>query len=132
MSLFASPRFLPTVLRVDAASCAATGALQLAGAPRLADWFGLPAPLLTATGAFLLAVCAYALWASRMPIRRPAVLLLVAGNALWVLGCVALLAVGAATTPLGQAWLVVQAVAVGLLAELEWSGLRRAPAAAWA
>lgn len=132
MNFTASPRFLPTVLRLDAASCAATGLLQLAAAPQLAAWFGLPEPLLAATGAFLLAVCAYALWASRTPIRRPAVLLLVAGNALWVLGCIALLVASPGTTTLGQAWLLVQAVAVGLLAELEWTGLRRAPAAAWA
>ena len=132
MNVFASPRFLTTVLRVDAASCAATGLLQLAAAPTLAAWFGLPQGLLTATGWFLLAVCAFALWASRAPIRRPAVWILVAGNAAWVLGCVELLVTGAAGTGLGQAWLVVQALAVGLLAELEWMGLKRAPAAAWA
>jgi hypothetical protein len=132
MNVFASPRFLPTVLRVDAASCAATGLLQLVAAPALAAWFGLPQGLLTATGWFLLAVCAFALWASRAPIRRPAVWILVLGNAAWVLGCVELLVTGAAATALGQAWLVVQALAVGLLAELEWMGLKRAPAAAWA
>ena len=126
----ASPGFLPLVLRVDAASCAATGALQLAAAPTLSTLFGLPQPLLVATGAFLLAVCAFALWASRSPIRRPAVGLLIAGNGLWVLGCLELLLTGAAATGLGQAWLLVQALAVALLAGLEWLGLKRAPARA--
>lgn len=132
MSVFQSPRFLPVVLRIDAASCAATGALQLAAAPTLAAWFGLPQALLTATGAFLLAVCALALFASRAPVRRPLVWIMVAGNAAWVLGCLELLFTGAASTALGQAWLVVQAVAVGVLAELEWMGLQRAPATALA
>lgn len=129
---FASPRFLPTVLRIDAASCAATGLLQLAAAPALASLFGLPQPLLAATGGFLLAVCAFALVASRTPVRRPLVALMVLGNALWVLGCLGLLLTGVAATGWGQAWLAVQAVAVGVLAELEWMGLRRTPAAALA
>ena len=132
MNAFASPNFLPLVLRLDAASCAATGLLQLAAASTLAGLFGLPEPLLVASGWFLLAVCAFALFASRKPVRRPLVVLMVLGNALWVLGCVALLAAGVPGTGLGQAWLVVQAVAVGLLAELEWMGLKRAPATAWA
>ena len=48
------------------------------------------------------------------------------------LGCAELLVSGAAATGLGQAWLVLQAVVVGLLAELEWMRLRRAPALSWA
>lgn len=128
----AHPAFLPLVLRLDAASCALTGALQLLAAPALADLFGLPQALLAGTGWFLLAVCAYALWASRAPVRRPAVWLLVAGNALWVLGCVELLLTGAAATVVGVAWVAVQAAAVALLAALEWQGLRRMPATAWA
>ena len=127
MNLFTPPRFLPTVLWADAGSALATGLLQLAAAPLLAQWFGLPPVLLTASGWVLLAVAAYAAWCARQP-RRPAVLALVAGNALWVLGCLELLFTGGAGTLLGQAWLVVQAVAVGVLAELEWIALRRAPA----
>jgi hypothetical protein len=57
---------------------------------------------------------------------------LVAGNALWVAGCVDLLLTGAAATALGVAWLVMQALAVGVLAELEWLGLRRSSSAAMA
>jgi hypothetical protein len=132
MNFLSSPRFLPAVLWADAASALATGALQLAAAPLLSEWLGLSAGLLTASGWVLLAVGAYAAWIARGPIRRPAVLALVAGNALWVAGCVELLLTGAAATALGVAWLVVQALAVGVLAEMEWMGLRRAPSTAMA
>jgi hypothetical protein len=132
MNLVSSPRFLPAVLWADAVSALATGVLQLAAAPLLSAWFGLPAGLLTASGWVLLAVAGYAAWTARAPIRRPAVLALVAGNALWVLGCVELLLTGAAATALGSAWLVIQALAVGVLAELEWIGLRRTASAAMA
>jgi hypothetical protein len=35
-------------------------------------------------------------------------------------------------SPLGQAYLLLHALAVAALAELEWFGLRRAPSAGWA
>jgi len=60
MSVFASPRFLPNVMWADAASCAATGALQVAFTGALAALTGLPAPLLAGTGVFLLAYAAVA------------------------------------------------------------------------
>ena len=131
MSLISSPRFLSTVLWLDAASCLATGLLQLAAPGPLSAWFGLPAPLLTATGWLLLAVSAFAAFAARSP-RPPMVWVMIAGNAAWLLGCVELLLTGAAGTAFGVAWLVMQALVVGVLGELEWLGLKRAPAAAMA
>jgi hypothetical protein len=127
MSVFASPRFLPRVMAADAVSCAATGALQLAFAGALARLTGLPAPLLLATGVFLLAYAAAAAWMARrdQPPRR-LIGLVVAGNFAWAVGCIALLAVGgAAITPLGWAWVLAQALTVVVLAELQWTGLRR-------
>ena len=54
------------------------------------------------------------------PIRHPI------GNFAWVGACLVLLFGGAVSpTPLGQAYLVVQAVAVVVLAELQWMALRR-------
>jgi uncharacterized iron-regulated membrane protein len=133
MNFASSPRFLPTVLWTDAASAAASGLLQVGAAAHLADWLGLPAGLLSASGFALFAVAALAAWAARRrPVHRAAVYVLVAGNAAWVAGCLELLFTGTGLTVLGQAFLVVQALFVGLLAELEWIGLRRAPAAAWA
>lgn len=133
MDFASSPRFLPTVLWIDAASAAASGLLQVAAAAPLAGWLGLPAGLLSASGFALFAFAALAAWAARRrPAPRAGVYLLIAGNAAWVVGCLELLFTGAGLTLLGQAFLVVQALFVGVLAELQWIGLRRAPVAAWA
>jgi hypothetical protein len=124
---FSSSRFLPRVMWADAASCLGTGALQLALAEPMARWTGLPAPLLAATGAFLVAYAALAAWiARRSPTPRALIGLVVLGNFAWALGCVALMLSGALPlSNLGMAWLIVQAVVVVALAELQWLGLRR-------
>lgn len=133
MRITESPRFLPAVLWVDAASAAASGALQLAVSGPLARWLGLPQPLLLASGGVLLLVAAYAAWlAGSRPASRAGVLALAGLNAAWVLGCLDLLLSGTAGTAFGTAWLVLQAVAVGLLAELEWLAVRRHAGAAMA
>ena len=126
MSIFASPRFLPRVMAADAISCAAPGALQLGLADMLARLTGLPAPLLTGTGAFLLAYAALAAWMARRPVPpRRLIGLVVFGNLAWAAGAVALLASGlVAQTTLGVAWVLAQAVVVVVLAELQWVGLR--------
>ena len=128
MNVFSSPRFLRNVLWADAASCAATGALQLAAAGWLAQVLGLPANLLLASGGILVGVVVLAGWlATREPVPRAPLWLLIIGNWLWVAACLGLLFTGAAGTALGQAYLAAQAVAVIVLAELEWMGLRRYP-----
>lgn len=130
MSLFASPRFLSRVMAADAVSCAATGALQLIFGTALARWTGLPAPLLLATGAFLLAYAGAAAWmASRALPPRRLIGLVVAGNFAWAAACIGLLAVaGASIGSLGWAWVLAQAVVVVVLAELQWMGLRHSRA----
>jgi hypothetical protein len=133
MNLISSPRFLPAVLWIDAVSAAGIGVLQVAGGGLLAGWLGLPSSLLLASGLVLFAFAALAARSARSrPTWRAGVLVLIAGNVVWVLGCVELLFVGAAATPLGVAWLALQAIAVGGLALLEWLALRRAAAPAWA
>jgi hypothetical protein len=133
MSFFASPRFLRNVLFVDAASCVATGALQLAFTGSLSQMLNLPSSLLIGTGWFLLAYAAtVAFIATREPIPRALVWLLVAGNFGWAVGCGALLASGfIAPTSLGVAWIAAQAVTVVVLAELQWMGLRQRTVAGW-
>ena len=125
-SIFASPRFLSRVMWVDAASCAATGALQVGLTDTLARLTGLPAGLLLGTGVFLLA---YAALAAAMAMRatppRTLIGLVVAGNFGWAAACAALLASGLfAVTALGMAWVIAQAATVVLLAEAQWMGLR--------
>jgi hypothetical protein len=126
MSIFASPQFLSRVMWLDAASCAATGALQLLPGDALARWTGLPNALLVGTGWFLLAYAAAAAWmASRASAPRRAIGLVVLGNLLWAVGCGALLLSAALNlSALGVAWVLVQAVVVVVLADLQWMGLR--------
>ena len=128
MSMFASPRFLRGVLWADAASCLATGALQLAALDALPSLFGLPQLLLLDTGVFLVAYGLLAAWtATRAVPPRGWVALFAAGNLAWAIGCgvaVALLQ----PTALGIAWIAMQAAAVLVLADLQWMGLRHGAA----
>lgn len=126
MSVFSSPHFLHRVLWADAATCAASGLLQVAFTRQLADLLGLPGMLLGGTGVFLLAYAALVALVARNPVLpRPMVWVLVVGNLLWAADCAVLLLGGWITpTPLGTAYVVVQALVVLVLAELQWFGLR--------
>ena len=134
MSMTSSSNFMRNVLVADAASCLGSGALQVGFTGAMAGLLGLPAPLLTATGLFLLVYGAFVGWLStRRPVPRAIVWLLVIGNLGWAAGCLLLLAGGfVAPTALGVAWVVIQALTVAVLAQLQWLGLRATPAPSWA
>jgi hypothetical protein len=53
----------------------------------------------------------------------------IALNVAWVIASIALLFV-LAPSPFGYAFVIAQAIALGVLAELQYIGLKRAPAAA--
>jgi len=127
MSLFSSPTFLRNVLLADAASCVGCGALQVAFTGAVSPMLGLGTSLLTGTGIFLLVyACVVGFVATRKPIARPLVWLLVFGNLGWAVLCVGLLFSGTVQpTALGTGYVVAQAVTVTLLAELQWFALRR-------
>ncbi|WP_372828126.1 hypothetical protein [Polaromonas sp.] len=129
-SLAASPLFLRRVLWLDATTGGVTGLLQLLLADQLAAVLGLPVSLLVASGWVIFGyVALIAFIATRPFIAHAGVWLLIAANGLWVLGCLVLLFGGmVAPTLLGKGFIAVQAVVVGLLAELQWVGLRRAAA----
>lgn len=126
-SFISSPNFLRHVLRADALSCVACGLLQVASTGTMARLLGLPETLLAYTGEFLLLyAAAVAFISTRKPVPRPLVWVLVASNLAWALGCVLLLLSGrVAPSLLGTAYVLVQAVTVGVLAELQFFGLRR-------
>lgn len=128
LSTLISPAGLRRVLWADALSCAGTAALQLGLTGALSSWLGLSQALLQGSGLVLLAFVALPAWLALQAVPpRAALAALVAANFAWVLGCL-LLAFGGApgVRPLGHAYLLVQAVAVLVLAELQWMGLRRA------
>jgi hypothetical protein len=121
MSIQHHPNFLRTVLRIDAATCVATGLLMTVGTKPLAGLTQLPPGLLLAAGLSLLPIAAFIVF----------VWLIIFGNIGWVLASVWLLIAGAVTpNALGAAFVIVQAVAVAALATLEFMGVRDAPAAA--
>ncbi|MFC5521382.1 hypothetical protein [Polaromonas jejuensis] len=133
-SFISSPNFLRNVLRVDALSCVACGLLQVALTGTMARLLGLPETLLAYTGEFLLMyAAAVAFISTRKPVPRSLVWALVAGNLAWAAGCVLLLVSGRVSpSMLGLAYVVVQALTVAVLAELQFFGLRRsAPRPAW-
>jgi hypothetical protein len=117
--------FLRRALLVDAATCVGTGALLALGSAPLAGLLGLPAPLLFWAGLSLFPCAAVMAWvALRTPLPRPGAWLVILGNAAWVAGSLAVLALFSPTA-LGWAFVIAQAVVVAALAELEYVGLRR-------
>ena len=105
-------------------------ALILAAGP-LAGPLGLPESFLRSLGLILVPFVAFIAWvALRRPLVIGAIRTLIVGNALWVLASIALLASGwLSPSGLGTAFIVGQAVVVGIFAELQLIGLRRSTAA---
>jgi len=100
--------------------------------PRLTISGAIPAAVLVPVGGFLLAYAA-GLWllGSRPRPSHPAVRVVVAGNLLWVAASVVAVVAGWwSPTGAGTAFLLLQAAAVAVFAELEVTGLRRARSAA--
>jgi hypothetical protein len=123
--------FLRTVLALDAATCLTAGGLMTFGASLLSSATRIPESVLVPAGLSLFPLAAFiALVAYGRPPPRAGVLTVVFGNAAWVIGSVMLLVLGGfAPSALGIAFVLVQAAAVAMLAELELVGLWRPPAA---
>ena len=97
------------------------------GAGAFATLFNLPESFLREVGLFLIAYAAFVGWlGTRGAMMKPLVLLVIAGNAAWTLGSIALLFSGTVSPNLlGQVFVVAQAIATGVFAELQYVGLRR-------
>jgi hypothetical protein len=122
-------QLLRRALLFDGATCAASGVLLALAASPLADLFGLPVELLRGVGLILLPVAAAVLYvATREVLPRPAVWGIVGLNLLWALASLLLLATGwVEPTGGGYLFVVLQALMVAAIAELQIVGLRRAP-----
>ncbi len=124
----AEDSLLRLALKGDAAITALNAVAYLAAFWLLDGWFGVPAALLIAVGAFLLAFAGFVgRLAGRHAMPRAAVAGVIAANALWVVDSVIALAVDAwSPTVAGQVVIAVQALGVAGLATLQYLGLRRA------
>ncbi len=124
--------FLRYALLADAIASGATGPLLIAGADPLTGLLGLPVTLMREAGLLLVPyVALVAFVGTRETISRPAVQAIIALNVLWVAGSIGLLVSGwVAPTALGYAFVIAQAIVVGVFAELQFVGLRRSEAAA--
>lgn len=119
--------FLNRALLADAVFSGVAAIALTFGAGALAPLLHLPDALLQQSGLFLIAYTALVGWlASRSSVARALVLLVIVGNAAWTLGSIALLFSGAVSPNLlGQVFIVAQAIATGVFAELQYIGLRK-------
>lgn len=131
MSIRSTALPLRKLLNVDTLACALMGLVLVFAAGPLAALMAIPRGLLFYAGIALLAVAVFiAAVATRRSIPGPAVVVIVAGNTLWVVASLVLM-IGDWIAPnaLGYAFIGVQAVVVAALAMLEHIALRRTAAA---
>lgn len=126
--LVSDRRFLPRLLRVDAAATGATGLLLLTAAGTLAPLLNLPVGLQRIAGAICVLFAAWLLLlARREGPSRGAMKAVVAVNVAWVVASV-WVAFGGFWQPslFGVAFVMAQALVVLAFADLGWFGLRAA------
>ena len=123
--------FLRRAIQADAIFSGVSALLLTFGAGELAPLLNLSAALLRETGLFLIAYAALVGWlGTRQSMPKALVGIVIAGNAAWTVASIALLFSGAVTPNLlGEAFVAIQAIAVGVLAELQYIGLRRSGSA---
>ena len=119
--------FLRRAFLADAIASGAMAVLLTLDAGPLASLLDLPETLLRETGLFLIAYTALVGWlATRQSMPKLLVIIVIAGNAAWTVVSIGLL-FSSALTPnlLGQIFIAAQALVPGVLAELQYIGLRR-------
>jgi hypothetical protein len=119
--------FLRRALQIDALFSAAAALLLVFGASFLAALLNLPEAFLRNTGLVLVVFAiGVGYLASREMASKAAVWAVIAINAVWTIDSIALLASDwVSPNLLGQAFIVMQAIAVGVFAEFEFIGLRK-------
>ena len=124
--------FLRKALVADAVVSGAAAVLMIGGAGILGPFLQLPVSLLFWAGIALIPfVAMVAMLARRETAPRLVLIDVIAINALWVAGSVAILLFGAVTPNLlGIVFVSAQALTVALFAELQFVGLRRSQATA--
>lgn len=120
--------FLRRVLLLDASTCLITGMVMLTASGTVERLLAIPAPLSRVLAVVLLIFGGLVAWVgTRRHLMRSAVWAIVTLNALWAVESLLTLAFGwLDPNALGRAFIIVQAVAVAVIAELQFIGLRRA------
>ena len=120
--------FLRRALAIDASASAAMSIALLTLAPQIAALTDLPSGLLREAGVVLLPFVAFVgFLATRREPARIGVWIVIALNAVWVVDSFLLLFTGwVEPNGLGYVFILAQAVAVAVFAELEYVGLQRA------
>ncbi len=120
-------QFLRRALLADAVFSGIAAVVLTLDASALAPLLDLPEALLRETGLFLIAYTALVGWlGTRQTMPKVLVAIVIAGNIAWTVASIALLFSGAVTPNLlGEAFVVAQAIATGVFAELQYIGLRR-------
>jgi len=119
--------FLRRAILGDAVITGAMAVLLVAAAGVLGPMLNLPETLLRETGIFLIVYAALVgFLGSRELMPKLAVCLVIGANALWTVDSIALLFTGwVQPNALGQAFVVMQAIAVAVIAELQFIRLKR-------
>lgn len=122
--------FLRAALLLDAAASGVSAVLFTFGASYLAAWMSLPEPLVFWSGVLLFPwTAALFAVARRQVVSRMVLIDIIAVNALWVAASFGLMLGGIIDpTALGIAFVATQAIAVAVLTELQFVGMRLAAA----
>jgi len=125
---FALSNGLRRTLTIDAVVSAASAMLLLFAGDKLAHWLAVPEALLRYAGILLVPFAIYVgTLARRETVTRSGVGAVIGMNIAWVVASVWLvMASDVRPSPAGYAFIVSQAMAVALLAELQYMGLLRA------
>lgn len=123
--------FLRQALALDAIASGALGAAMAVLPGPIARLLNLPQPLVLYVGLFFVGFALFLAALMRQSRPVPALVwLVIAGNAAWAIGSIAVLFTGwIAPNTIGIVAIAGQAVAVAVFAELEFIGQRRAEAA---
>lgn len=123
----AADGFARFALKADGVVTGLNGIGYLALAPLLGSFFGIGTSVQYPVGVFLVAYAAGVLVVGTRPrINRNALGFVLAANVVWALLSVVVLVSGALSpTGAGAVWIVLQAVVVGVFAELQYMGLKR-------
>ncbi|MBV8927132.1 MAG: hypothetical protein JOZ74_17340 [Bradyrhizobium sp.] len=124
--IISSP-FLRRALLADTIFSGVGAAGMTLDAGMLAPLLNLPEGLIRETGLILIAYTLLVGWlATRSSLPKGLVMAVIAINAAWTLASIALLFSGTVSPNLlGETAIVAQAIATGVLAELQYIGLRR-------